>query len=259
VGEAWLAWLEGEGAEIAAEAGARFPLVRGQWLERLHETHADMANPLRVASSLACNELTWWALRRHPDLGALAERLQETHAAGVALAAAEAASRTAVSLEAVRFLAVLRELLVTGRCELIRKGGGRTPVENDAASGSSLRRGTASEDRYPTGTGTSADGRPGGGRNAPQGRSPEAAIPERTLGWERPDGSIYLLPELARREVERVLGPGGLNGISSRTLYEQLSELGLIAGHDPNRLTRKVREGGRLQNVLHLLPGALEG
>jgi hypothetical protein len=67
------------------------------------------------------------------------------------------------------------------------------------------------------------------------------------------------LRELARREVEWVLGPGGLNGISSRTLYEQLSELGMIAGHDSGRLTRRVREGGRLHNVLHLLPGALEG
>jgi hypothetical protein len=42
-------------------------------------------------------------------------------------------------------------------------------------------------------------------------------------------------------------------------LHEQVSELGLIAGHDPGRYTRSVREGGRLQNVLHLLPDALEG
>jgi hypothetical protein len=55
-----------------------------------------------------------------------------------------------------------------------------------------------------------------------------------------------------------VLGPGGLNGISSRTLHEQLAELGLIAGRDPGRFTRKVREGRVTHNVLHLLPGALE-
>ncbi len=92
----------------------------------------------------------------------------------------------------------------------------------------------------------------------PQGES-AGPLPERTLGWECPDGSIYLLPELARREVERVLGPGGLNGITSRTLHEQLFELGMIASHDRGRFTRRVREGGRLQNVLHLLPEALEG
>ena len=129
---------------------------------------------------------------------------------------------------------------------------------DDAASGSSLRRAAAAEDRYPYGTGTSADGRPGRGRNTPQG-SDAGGPPERTLGWECPDGSIYLLPELARREVERVLGPGGLNGVSSRTLHEQLSELGMIASRDPGRFTRRVREGGRLHNVLHLLPDALEG
>ncbi len=143
---------------------------------------------------------------------------------------------------------------------------------HDAASGSSLRRATDAGIRPDRSSlartawpgpetrqvSSSADGRPGRGRNAPQG-SDAGVPPERTLGWERPDGSIYLLPELARREVERVLGPGGLNGISSRTLHEQLSELGMIASHDPSRFTRKVREGGRLHNVLHLRPEALEG
>jgi hypothetical protein len=63
----------------------------------------------------------------------------------------------------------------------------------------------------------------------------------------------------ARREVERVLGPGGLNGVSSRTLHEQLSELGMIASRDPGRFTRKIWEAGRTHNVLHLQPGVLEG
>ena len=131
-------------------------------------------------------------------------------------------------------------------------------MRDDAASGSSLRRAAAAEDRYPYGTGTSADGRPGRGRNTPQG-SDAGGPPERTLGWECPDGSIYLLPELARREVERVLGPGGLNAISSRTLHEQLFELGMIASRDPGRFTRKIWEAGRSHNVLHLRPDALDG
>jgi hypothetical protein len=274
VGETWLAWLEGEGAEVAAEAGARFPLVRTRWLEHLRQAHGDMANPLRVASSLACNELTWSALRRHPHLGALAERFGDHHAAGVMQAAMEAAGRSAVSLEAARFLAVLRELLATGRCEIVPRGaGGRrtmgdgpsTPKEagssiGDAsaagqggspASSSRLRRASTPEGRE--------SGRPGGVIPPPQAEGAGAAIPERTLGWECPDGSIYLLPELARREVERVLGSGGLNGISSRTLHEQLSELGLLASHDPGRYTRKIWKARRTHNVLHLRPDALEG
>jgi hypothetical protein len=93
---------------------------------------------------------------------------------------------------------------------------------------------------------------------APQGMSAGITILERTLGWERPDGSIYLLSELARREVERVLGPGRLNGISSRTLHEQLSELGMIASRDPGRFTRKIWAAGRTHNVLRLQPDALE-
>ena len=127
------------------------------------------------------------------------------------------------------------------------------------APGSSLRQVTAPDGRTAGEAEPSGDGRPGRRRMTPQGMSAGTTVSERTLGWECPDGSIYLLPELARREVERVLGPGGLNGISGRTLHEQLSELGMIAGHDPNRFTCRVREGGRLHNVLHLLPDALDG
>jgi hypothetical protein len=156
---------------------------------------------------------------------------------------------------------VLCELLATGCCELTPRAdpqkGGRTPVGNDAP-GNSLRRAAAPDDRTAERS-SFGDGRPGRGRNTPQGTDAGATIPERTLGWECPDGSIYLLPELARREVERVLGPGGLNGISSRTLHEQLSELGLIASHDPGRHTRKIWQAGRTHNVLHLQPDALEG
>ena len=132
-------------------------------------------------------------------------------------------------------------------------------MENDAVSGGSLRRAAVPGDRSRYGAGSPTDGRPGGGRNTSQESDAGGLLPERVLGWECPDGSIYLLPELARREVERVLGPGGLNGISSRTLHEQLAGLGLIAGRDPGRYTRKIREGGRTHNVLHLLPEALEG
>ena len=131
-------------------------------------------------------------------------------------------------------------------------------MRNDAASGCSLRWATAAGDRYPSGTGSLADGRPGRGRNTPQGTD-AGVLPERTLGWECPDGSIYLLPGPARRKVERVLGPGGLNGISSRTPHEQLFQLDLIASRDPVRFTCRGREGGRLPNVPHLLPDALEG
>jgi hypothetical protein len=71
-------------------------------------------------------------------------------------------------------------------------------VGNDAP-GNSLRWAAAPDDRTAERS-SSGDGRPGRGRNTPQGTSAGATIPERTLGWECPDGSIYLLPELARRK-----------------------------------------------------------
>jgi hypothetical protein len=87
-----------------------------------------------------------------------------------------------------------------------------------------------------------------------RGHSPQA-LP----GQERPERSVHLTPELARREVERVLGPGGLNGISNWTLHEQLAELDMITSCDLGFFTRVGREGGRTHSVLHLLPDALEG
>jgi hypothetical protein len=119
--------------------------------------------------------------------------------------------RSACQGEAARLLAVLRELLATNRCELTPRAdpqkGGRTPVGNDAP-GNSLRRGTAPDDRTAE-TSSFGDGRPGRGRNTPQGMSAGTTVPERTLGWECPDGSIYLLPELARREVGSTASAAG--------------------------------------------------
>jgi hypothetical protein len=212
VGRAWLDWLASpEGREVAAEAGRQFPEQRRLQVVALRSLRGDMVNPLRVATNLATNALTWWALGQHPQLGPLAARYAAEHQAGLARVAAEMAERTAQALEAVRFLDALRGLLATGRCVLL-----------------------------------------------PRGRHPAAEPdPGRVIGWTAEDGGAYLLPALARAAAEAVLGADGLNGISNQALYSQLASLGLLADHDADRHTRKLRSGASTDNVLHLTPAAL--
>jgi hypothetical protein len=80
---------------------------------------------------------------------------------------------------------------------------------------------------------------------------------ERVIGWADGAGGAYLEPALARHAVEEVLGGDGLGRISSAALYAQLDALGLIASHDPGRLTRKLRAGPVTTNTLHLAAAAL--
>ena len=88
---------------------------------------------------------------------------------------------------------------------------------------------------------------------------PSTGHPDRFIGW-RDQAGIYLMPALARSAVERVLGPEGLGGVSSRALYEQLRRLGVLATLDreDNRTTRVKRIGSQTHRVLPLKPDALD-
>jgi len=123
VGRAWLDWLaSAAGREVAVEAGRQFPEVRRRQVAALRSLRGDMINPLRVATNLATNALTWWALTQHPQLGPLAVHYAAEHAAGLARVAEEMAERTCQALEAIRFLDALRGLLAAGRCVLVPRG-----------------------------------------------------------------------------------------------------------------------------------------
>ncbi len=78
------------------------------------------------------------------------------------------------------------------------------------------------------------------------------------IGWHAPDGGAYLLPEIARRAVEGVLGPEGLNRISQEALYGQLDELGYVGERAAGRRTKTFRAGAnRPVRVLHLAAAAI--
>jgi len=208
VGGAWLAWLEtAEGQRIARAAGAQFAATRAAWLRLLKAAEQQTPNAARIASNLALNQLTWWVLRQHPTIGPVLEPYTAQHEAGLAEVAADMVKRTRIAREAVRFLATIAELLISGRCVLAVKGA-RT--------------------------------------NEP---------PDRVIGWRDPKtDTVYLLPDVAKREVLKVLGPDGLGILSDNALHEQIADMGLIASHDPERLTKvaRVEPGGKTVRLLHL-------
>ncbi len=125
IGAAWLDWLEADaGRHAAGRAAALFESRRLGWAARLSGSGA-LTNPLRLATNLATNELTWEVLDEHPVLGAVAREFAAAHAAGLRLLAGAMARQTAETVEAARFGEVLQQLLASGACRLVERGGSR--------------------------------------------------------------------------------------------------------------------------------------
>ena len=81
-------------------------------------------------------------------------------------------------------------------------------------------------------------------------------LKDRVIGY-KDEGGIYLLPKIARRAVERLLGDK-LNGISQNALHKQLDGQKLIASHNDGTLLKAKQITGKVIKVLHLIPDALD-
>lgn len=212
VGAAWLEWLESkEGQQVAKDAGARLLEYRSQWAAHLTQRRPDMVNPLRVATNLASNQLTWAAVCQHPTIGPMAIEHLESHRSGLLAISDEMANYTAEVLEAARFLAGLRELLATGRGLLVMNENHEAQLINQNAQ-------------------------------------------DRIIGWTDNNAGAYLLPEIARLMVERVIGD---LHISNTTLYDQIDTLGFLGRRDKGRKNYTKRIGNKTQKVLHIIGAAL--
>lgn len=122
IGLLWLTWVcSEEGQRIIKETAKFLPAVRDNWANTLRLLRKDMVNILRVATNIATNELTWSIALQHPMLGELLAPYSKAHGDGLRLVAANMARSTAEALEAVRFLAGLRELMATGQATLIER------------------------------------------------------------------------------------------------------------------------------------------
>lgn len=82
--------------------------------------------------------------------------------------------------------------------------------------------------------------------------------PQTCVGWQDGRGGAYLIPGVARSEVEQLLGPAALGGLSNTALYKQLDALGAIASHDDNRRTKVISVDGTSTRTLHLAAHALK-
>lgn len=77
------------------------------------------------------------------------------------------------------------------------------------------------------------------------------------LGWKDGNGGAYLIFEVARKEVEQLLGSGALGDLSNSALYAQLDALGMIASRNPGRHTKVIAVANSRVRTLHLAPQAL--
>lgn len=119
VGNAWLTWLESaEGRSSVKRWSRQFSDKRQEWSDRLRNIRQDMPNPLRVASNLASSELTWRMLSDCPALTDVVSPYLEAHKAGLIEVAQGMAGRASESLEGIRFLGAISELLAGGKCFL---------------------------------------------------------------------------------------------------------------------------------------------
>jgi hypothetical protein len=134
LGLAWVRWLASpEGQAAAWSVRSDHGRLRDEWLQKLVAFNPQMVNPARVASHLAVNQLTYWAVCQHPLLRPVCKPYEADHRAGLELIAAEMALRTQEASEGERFLAALRELVGRDtddglRYVLLRRGADGLPA-----------------------------------------------------------------------------------------------------------------------------------
>lgn len=136
IGRVWVEWLESEESKTIVQTAAnRYNAVRQEWAAALIKSKPNMVNVLRVASNLATNELTWTIAEQHPTIGSLLQRYSEAYFAGLNQIANQMATYTADSLEAERFMSMLRDLITTHQAVLIERGTKPGIVDSDRMIG----------------------------------------------------------------------------------------------------------------------------
>lgn len=124
MGWEWLEWIETPAARVVAEEiRDRFDDQRDRWATHLRRQAPESVNILRIAGNLATCHLMYLAATRHPVFGdvllAYGQELDRGLRCGVSLMMG---TYTTESMEAVRFLSVLNELLTTRRAILLPRG-----------------------------------------------------------------------------------------------------------------------------------------
>jgi len=85
----------------------------------------------------------------------------------------------------------------------------------------------------------------------------DSAEQSRFVGWADDHGGAFVLPDMLREKIARLLGPDALGYLSNNALYAQLRALDMLASTDEGRSTRVIRVCDDLVRVLHLAAAAL--
>jgi len=119
IGSMWIRFIETNGIQI--EQG-RFDALRTKWAEKLQEIE-NVLNPLRIANNLALNQLVWESALQHPFLNPILAPLDKAYQEGIKVLYRTMASQTSEAIEGVRWLNIVRELLIAGKATLLIPGG----------------------------------------------------------------------------------------------------------------------------------------
>lgn len=124
IGASWIDFLESpDGHAIVTETTRDLDKARRAWHAKIKALNPGTVNPMRVATNLAINELTWLVLMQHPTLGEWAAQYHAAHHAGLQTIVETMTGLTAQSLEANRFIDALREAIGGGRAIIIKDKG----------------------------------------------------------------------------------------------------------------------------------------
>lgn len=114
VTRSWLTYLEGH-PDWAREQGASLTKRRGTWADWIQSKRPKAVNALRLATSLALQEIVWEAMSACPELAGITTHYQQAHREGLEAVALEMAGITAGALGANRWLEALGDLIQSGR------------------------------------------------------------------------------------------------------------------------------------------------
>lgn len=118
IGSMWIRFIET--GNIQFEQG-RFDELRGKWAQKLQEVE-NVLNPLRIANNLALNQMVWEIALQHPFLAPILEPLNKVYQEGINALFRMMASQTSESVEGVRWLNIIRELVIAGKATLLIPG-----------------------------------------------------------------------------------------------------------------------------------------
>lgn len=116
----WIEWLESPaGRRAVKDIASNMSDVRVRWVEHLLAAEPQTQNPMRIATNLATNELTWQIAGQHPLLSQVVGDYTDVHRRGLEAIASQMSKRTAESLEGERFLSALNQLLAAKQVVII--------------------------------------------------------------------------------------------------------------------------------------------